>query len=313
MPDKNLRIIFAGTPDFAAHALKALINSQHEVIAVYTQPDRPSGRGRKLKPGPVKEVALEHNIPVFQPETLKEKTEQQQITDLKPDIMVVIAYGLLLPLAVLNIPRLGCINVHASILPRWRGAAPIQRAVLSGDRISGVSIMQMDEGLDTGDVLATVTCNIEPEETGGSLHDKLAQLGVAPLLSVLEQLQAGNAHPVPQNNNEACYARKLSKDEAQINWDQPAIEIERTIRAFNPWPVAFTRLNNENMRLWSAVALEDSSNSAPGTIIDFSKNGIFVATGKGVLRIDQLQIPGGRAMTAGEFINAHDLTDTVLG
>lgn len=313
MPDNNLRIIFAGTPDFSVPALEALINSQHEVIAVYTQPDRPAGRGRKLKASPVKEIALKNNIPVYQPESLKEKSEQDQISQLKPDVMIVVAYGLLLPETILSIPAFGCLNIHASILPRWRGAAPIQRAILGDDKETGVSIMQMDVGLDTGDVLTIATCLIEKNETGGSLHDKLAILGTQPLLDVLEQLQNGSAKPVKQNDNDASYAKKLSKEEALIDWGKQVAEIDRKIRAFNPWPVAFTKLDDKNMRIWSATALDNNSDKKPGTVLSCNKDGVDVATGQGVLRIEKLQMPGGRAMSASEFVNAHDISNVVLG
>ncbi|MDH5436418.1 MAG: methionyl-tRNA formyltransferase [Gammaproteobacteria bacterium] len=313
MPNNSLRIIFAGTPDFSVPALNALIDSQHDVVAVYTQPDRPAGRGRKYKASPVKEVALQNNIPVYQPATLKEKPEQEQIAQLKPDVMVVVAYGLLLPEAVLSIPRLGCLNIHASLLPRWRGAAPIQRAILEGDKESGVCIMQMDIGLDTGDVLAVVTCPIDKNETGGSLHDKLATAGTQPLLDVLEQLQNNSANPVKQDNDAACYAKKLSKEEALIDWGSSAVEIDKKIRAFNPWPVAFTKLDDKNMRIWSATVLDGNSDKKAGTVLNSNKDGIDIATGQGILRITQLQMPGGRAMSASEFINAHNIADTVLG
>ena len=313
MPTKRLRIIFAGTPDFSVPALEALIDSGHEVVAVYTQPDRPAGRGRKLKASPVKEVALKNNISVYQPESLKEKSEQEKIAQLKPDVMVVVAYGLLLPETVLSIPEFGCLNIHASILPRWRGAAPIQRAILEGDSESGISIMQMDIGLDTGDVLTIATCPIEKNETGGSLHDKLAILGTQPLLDVLAQLQNGSVKHVKQKDNDACYAKKLSKEAALIDWNKPVTEIDRMIGAFNPWPVAFTKLNDKNMRIWSATMLDKNSDKKPGTVLSCNKDGLDVATGQGVLHIEKLQMPGGRAMSASEFINAHNISNSVLG
>ena len=312
MPNQSLRIIFAGTPDFSVPALEALINAGHDVVAVYTQPDRPAGRGRQLKASPIKEVALKNNIHVFQPESLKEKPEQDQIAQLKPDIMIVVAYGLLLPEPVLSIPQFGCLNIHASILPRWRGAAPIQRAILAGDSETGVSIMQMDIGLDTGDVLAVATCAITENETGGSLHDKLAILGTQPLLDVLAQLQSGTVNPVKQDDSQANYAKKLSKEEALIDWGKPAAEIERKIRAFNPWPVAYARMNKENMRIWSATIINSNSDKKPGTVLSCNKEGIDVATGKGIMRIEKLQMPGKRAMTASEFVNAHDISGSIL-
>jgi methionyl-tRNA formyltransferase len=256
----SLRIIYAGTPDFSVAALQALIDSCHEVVAVYTQPDRPAGRGRGLKASPVKEKALEYDIPVYQPESLRDKQAQAELQGLNADLMVVVAYGLLLPAAVLKIPRLGCINIHASLLPRWRGAAPIQRAILAGDKKTGITIMQMDEGLDTGDMLAVAECEVSADDTGSSLHDKLMILGAETLMSVLPAIAQHTQERVKQNDADACYAIKLNKAEAKINWSQSAEEIQRAIRAYNSWPVAYCTYDKNSkpsgLRLWQAEVIK---------------------------------------------------------
>src|SRR5690606_30946186 len=250
---RPLRIVFAGTPVFAALHLQALLDwGGGEVIGVYTQPDRPAGRGKQLAASPVKQLALAHSLPVFQPPSLRSAEAQAELKALGADLMVVVAYGLILPKTVLETPRLGCINVHASILPRWRGAAPIQRAIAAGDQETGITIMQMDEGLDTGAMLHVRTLPIEPTDTGGSLHDRLAELGAEALLESLEDLERRQAEAQPQDNAQATYARKLDKDEAWINWHMPATDIERLVRAFNPWPVAYTLDHGERVRIWSA-------------------------------------------------------------
>jgi methionyl-tRNA formyltransferase len=314
----SLNIIFAGTPDFAAVALRALLNSSHTIKAVYTQPDRPAGRGRQLTPSPVKQLALAHDLPVYQPLTLKDAAEQKKLADLQADIMVVVAYGLLLPLPVLQAPRLGCINIHASLLPRWRGAAPIQRAIQAGDEKSGVIIMQMDEGLDTGAMLYRVECPIQPDDTSQTLHDRLATLGADAMLKTLSQLAQGTANPEQQNHALATYAHKIKKEEAALHWQLSAVELERQVRAFNPWPVAYTTCRDQVLRVWQATTLhtESKETSVPGTIIHASSQGIDVATGSGVLRLQKLQLPGGKVLSAADILNArqHDFAvGTILG
>ena len=308
-----LDIVFAGTPEFAAEALQALLATEHRVLAVYTQPDRPAGRGRKVVFGPVKQLALAHHLPVRQPKSLKDAVEQAVLAELRADLMVVAAYGLLLPQAVLDVPRLGCINIHASLLPRWRGAAPIQRAILAGDVESGVTIMQMEAGLDTGPMLHKLKCPIHADDTGGVLHDRLARLGAKALLEVLPGLAAATLTAEPQDDAHATYANKLAKQESHIDWHQPALQIDRQVRAFNPWPVAQTGYQGAVMRIWQSQVLPDGVSAEPGTIVDAGKEGIDVATGQGRLRIVRLQMPGRRAMLAQEFLNAHRVDGVVLG
>jgi len=298
-----LNIVFAGTPDFAAEHLKALVDSRHNVIAVYSQPDRPAGRGKKLQPSPVKKVALEHDIPVYQPVNFKQDGALEELQALNADIMVVVAYGLLLPKAVLDAPKMGCINVHASLLPRWRGAAPIQRAVEAGDSETGITIMQMDEGLDTGDMLNKVTLDIRANETGGSLHDRLLEKGPQSLLQTLTLLQAGEAIAEKQNDLQANYAHKLSKEEALVNWNDSAENIERRVRAFNPFPVAYTLLGDQRIKVWQACNLGQTTRLLPGTIASVSNEGIDVATGDGVIRLVTLQLPNKKAMSVADILN----------
>lgn len=296
-----LRIVFAGTPDFAARHLAALIDSHHDVIAVYSQPDRPAGRGKKLKASEVKELALEHNIPVYQPENFKSDEAKAELAALNADVMVVVAYGLLLPKAVLDMPKFGCLNVHGSILPRWRGAAPIQRSIWAGDAETGVTIMQMDVGLDTGDMLHIVTCPIESTDTSASLYEKLAQTGPSALLETLEQVASGTTHPVKQDDAQANYAKKLSKEEAQIDWTMSAEQIERNIRAFNPWPVAFTHMQNHAVKIWQAEV--DARSGEAGKVLSADKSGVVIATGDKALRITLLQPEGKKPMSAQDFLN----------
>lgn len=299
-----MRLVFAGTPDFAVPALDALIAAGHEIVAVYTQPDRPAGRGRKLAPSPVKQRALEHGIPVEQPESLKNPEGRTALAAYHPDVMIVVAYGLLLPQAVLDIPAHGCLNIHASLLPRWRGAAPIQRAIAAGDTETGVGIMRMEKGLDTGPVLLERRIPIDAAETGGSLHDKLAALGAEAIVEALVNLTTLDARP--QDDSKATYAHKLTKQEAALDWSKSAIELARQVRAFDPWPVAFTIFNHETLRIWSAEALPLSAKKfTPGEIASATVDGIDLATGEGLLRITRLQPPGKRPMNVAEFLNGH--------
>ncbi|WP_165309943.1 methionyl-tRNA formyltransferase [Vibrio ziniensis] len=301
---QSLRIVFAGTPDFAARHLAALLSSEHEVIAVYTQPDRPAGRGKKLTASPVKELALEHNIPVYQPENFKSDEAKQELAELNADLMVVVAYGLLLPQVVLNTPRLGCINVHGSILPRWRGAAPIQRSIWAGDAQTGVTIMQMDIGLDTGDMLSIATLPIEATDTSASMYDKLAVLGPKALVECLTDIANGTAKAEKQDDEQANYAKKLSKEEARINWNDDAAHIERCVRAFNPWPMSHFEVAENSIKVWQSRVVDQSSNKPAGTIIQADKTGIYVSTGNGVLALEQLQVPGKKAMSVQDILNA---------
>ena len=305
MPEP-LKIIFAGTPDFSVFPLKALLDSPHEVIAVYTQPDRPAGRGRELKPSPVKQVALDAGLTVYQPVNFKDEKDLELLESLQADVMVVVAYGLILPQRVLDAPKHGCLNIHASILPRWRGAAPIQRAIQAGDEETGVTIMQMEAGLDTGPMLLIEKIKIGEAETGGQLHDRLAPLGASALIKTLELLVAGNLQPQIQDDNLAVYAHKLDKKEAEIDWSQPAEQIHRDIRAFNPWPVSYTYLENKSLRIWESLVVNAEQDVEPGTVVSTSSEGIDVATGKGLLRIVQLQPQGKRVMSSRDYLNAND-------
>ena len=304
---KSLNIIFAGTPDFAAQHLQAILNSQHNVIAVYTQPDKPAGRGKKLQASSVKQLAEQNNIPVYQPKSLRKEEEQSELKALNADVMVVVAYGLILPKAVLDAPRLGCLNVHGSILPRWRGAAPIQRSIWAGDAQTGVTIMQMDEGLDTGDMLHKVYCDILPNETSASLYNKLAELAPSALIDVLDNLENGKFIAEKQDDSQSNYAEKLSKEEAQLDWSLPAIQLERNIRAFNPWPIAYFSTedkdgNAQTLKVYQAEVLSHQDKPA-GTILSADKNGIQIATVDGVLNLLQLQPAGKKPMFAQDLLN----------
>ncbi|RLT99249.1 methionyl-tRNA formyltransferase [Ketobacter sp.] len=304
-----LNIVFAGTPDFAATVLQSILGSRHRVIACYTQPDRPAGRGRKLTPSPVKALAQEQDIAVYQPLNFKAEPDRAQLAALNADLMVVVAYGLILPRAVLEAPRLGCINVHASLLPRWRGAAPIQRAIAAGDTESGVTIMQMDVGLDTGAMLLKACTPIAADDTGGSLHDRLADMGGKAILDTLEQIADGSATLEPQDNSLATYAHKLSKEEGRLDWSRSAFELNNLVRAFNPWPVAHTELNGNTLRVWRSQALEQPAPPAvedtiPGTLLAVNKDSLDVATGSGVLRLLELQLPGAKRLPVADILNA---------
>ncbi|WP_127959753.1 methionyl-tRNA formyltransferase [Serratia microhaemolytica] len=300
----SLRIIFAGTPDFAARHLQALLDSPHQVVGVFTQPDRPAGRGNKLTPSAVKVLAEQHQLAIFQPKSLRAAEAQQQIAELNADVMVVVAYGLILPAAVLSIPRLGCLNVHGSLLPRWRGAAPIQRALWAGDQQTGITIMQMDAGLDTGDMLYKLHCPIAAEDTSATLYEKLALIGPEGLLATLQQLNAGHCVPEVQDEQLANYAEKLSKEEARLDWELSANQLERCIRAFNPWPVSYFMLEDQPVKVWQANVLAVVSNATPGTVIGADKHGIQIATGDGVLNLTQLQPAGKKVMSAQDLLNS---------
>ncbi|KAF1725216.1 MULTISPECIES: methionyl-tRNA formyltransferase [Pseudoxanthomonas] len=299
-----MRIVFAGTPAFAVPCLRAA-HAHHEVVAVYTQPDRPAGRGRGLTPSPVKLEAIQRGIPVLQPVSLKKKSTQDALREMQPDVMIVVAYGLILPQAVLDIPQYGCWNVHASLLPRWRGAAPIQRAIEAGDDETGVCLMQMEAGLDTGPVLLAQSLPIGPDDTGGQLHDRLSDLGAQVLRDALGLLRAGvrlPPHPQPEVGVE--YAHKLDKAEAKLDWAQPAEVLARKVRAFNPWPVAEAQVAGERLRIHGAVAVEQAHAAAPGTLLTASRQGLDIACGAGVLRLRVVQREGGKAITAADYLNA---------
>lgn len=308
-----LRIIFAGTPDFSVAPLKTLVDSKHDVIAVYTQPDRPAGRGRKLTASPVKQTALEHDLPVFQPESLKTPEAQAEIEALQADVMIVVAYGLILPKAVLEMPKYGCLNIHASLLPRWRGAAPIQRAIQMGDAETGVTIMQMDIGLDTGDMLTRLKTPITPEDTAQTLHDRLSSLGCDAMMTTLTLLQSEQLVPVKQDEANVTYAEKLNKAEAEIDWQASAETLACQIQAFNPWPVAFTQYQGQPLRIWQANVGDITTKKPPGLVISVTKAGMEIATGEGSLLIKQVQPSGKKAMPAYDFAQARQLTGQMLG
>ena len=298
------KIIYAGTPDFAVPPLAALLEAGYAVCAVYTQPDRPAGRGRKPQASPVKTLALAEQIPVYQPLSLRDPEAQATLAAHQADLLVVAAYGLILPQIVLDTPRHGCVNIHASLLPRWRGAAPIHRALLAGDQLTGITLMQMEAGLDTGPMLLKRECPILASDTAQSLHDRLAALGAQTLLDGLQHWD--NLLPVPQDHAAACYAHKLEKSEAELDWQQPALQLERQVRAFNPWPVAQTTLRGLTLRIWAATALPEAHTSAaPGSLVGADKTGILVSTGAGLLRVQQLQQAGKKVLAASEFLNAH--------
>lgn len=308
-----MKIIFAGTPEFAVPCLQVLLDSEHEVCAVYTQPDRPAGRGRKLQPSPVKELALSAGIPVFQPLTLKTDEDLQQISALNADLMVVVAYGMILTQAVLDVPRLGCINVHASLLPRWRGAAPIQRALMAGDEHSGVTIMQIVRKLDAGDMLHKESCAIEPTDTASALHDKLSALGAIGLVKVLAQLEAGTVQPEVQDEALVTYAEKLEKSEAVIDWTQAAADIARKVRGLNAWPVAQTLYQDKVLRIWQAQTLDEKAVGLQAGVVRSVDKNMDVATGQGWLRLLEVQLPGGKRMPVQAFLSAHDADGVKLG
>jgi len=301
----RLRVAFAGTPEFALPAMDALLATQHEIVGVWTQPDRPAGRGRKLAASPIKQHALAHSIPVYQPASFKTMATHLQLRTLKPDVMVVAAYGLLLPPAVLEIPRYGCINIHASLLPRWRGAAPIQRALLAGDTETGITLMQMNQGLDTGDMLDIRKLLIRDDDTAQSLHDRMANLGATAIVELLAALP--DVKRLAQDESVATHAAKLTRAEARVDWNMPAKAIALRVRAYNPWPVAHTQWCGEWLRIWTAQAISSATADKPGTVINAGIEGIDVATGSAVLRIQELQAAGRRRITAVEFTRGHML------
>ena len=297
-----MKIIFAGTPDFAATHLQALIR-QHDIVAVYTQPDRPAGRGKKLTASPVKLLAAQNNLDIYQPQSLKDAEQQAILARLKADIMVVVAYGLILPQVILDTPRFGCINVHGSILPRWRGAAPIQRAVEAGDNETGITIMQMDAGLDTGAMLTITRCTVDANETSGSLYNKLAALGGPALLGTLDKIEAGTAVATAQDNDQSTYAKKIDKIEALINWSESAAIIDRRIRAFNPFPAAYTEIGGQRVKIWGAQ-VASKQQASPGQILAADNNGLLVACGQGCLLLTEIQLAGKSRMPVSEILRS---------
>ena len=307
---KPLKIIYAGTPEFAVPALEALIASDHDVVAVYTQPDRPAGRGRKVQFGPIKKMAVDEGIEVQQPVSFKDPETQEILKAYNCDVMIVAAYGLILPQTILDTPKYGCLNIHGSLLPRWRGAAPIHRAIQSGDVETGVTIMQMAAGLDTGDMLLKVICPITVNDTSQTIHDRLAKDGANALLKTLETIN--NLQAEVQDEDKTCYAQKLNKAEAEIDWSQPAKQIDRNIRAFNPWPVAYTLFEGKPLRIFMSKAQDKQSDKPAGTVIAETNEGIEIATGDGVLSFSRLQLPGKKAMDVKDFLNGRSLMGVIL-
>lgn len=298
-----MRVVFAGTPEFAVPSLQQLLQSQHEVVGVFTQPDRPAGRGRQLRPSPIKACAVEAGLPVHHPTTLRDVQVQNTLRGLSPDVMVVVAYGLLLPKQILELPKHGCINVHPSLLPRWRGAAPIQHTLLAGDQETGVAIMQLDEGMDTGPIYMMEKAPIEPTDNSATLHDRLSVFGANLLVKTLDELQAGTITAQPQSTQGVTHASKINKADAVIDWRLSAREIFNQVRAFNPWPVSQTTVGDRTLRVWEAALLEQSTQEQPGTIIAVTEFGVDVATGDGCLRLLRVQLPGGKQIAASEFAN----------
>lgn len=307
-----MKIIFSGTPEFAVPALQMLLDSEHEVVAVYTQPDRPAGRGRKLQTGPVKSLALTEGIPVYQPLNLKQDADIAQLQALDADLMVVVAYGLILSQQVLDIPRLGCINIHGSLLPRWRGAAPINRAIMAGDTQTGVTIMRVVKQLDAGDMLRKTVCEIGEHETASELHDRMKVMGAEGLQKTLALMQAGQLNPEKQDEALVTYAHKLEKSESELDWTRSAIELARQVRGLNAWPVAQTTLQDKVMRVWQAEVVAGNSDALPGSILADEKH-IDVVTGDGVLRLLEIQLPGKKRMQVADFLNAHHVAGLQLG
>ncbi len=308
-----MRIIFAGTPEFAVPALQSLCDSDHQIVAVYTQPDRPAGRGQQLQMSPVKQLALQHDLPVYQPTSLKDDEEQAALRELRPDLMVVAAYGLLLPQAVLDIPHIGCLNIHASLLPRWRGASPIQQAILHGDAQTGVTLMKMARELDAGDTIAMTAIDIASRWSAGDLHDQLSILGAELLVNNLDDLPEQWVKALPQDESLVTYAAKLEKKQAEIDWSKSAIQLDREVRAYNPWPVSFTASDGAVLRVWQAKPLLETPGGLPGFVMKHSKSGVDVCCGEGVLRITELQFSGKRRCSAADALNGRDLGGQQLG
>ncbi len=308
-----LKIIYAGTPEFSIPALKTLLQSGHQVVAVYTQPDRPAGRGRKLQASPVKSCALEHGVPVLQPENFKSAADLDHLAGLQADLMIVAAYGLLLPPAVLAAPRLGCVNIHASLLPRWRGASPIQQAILAGDSHSGVTLMKMEQGLDSGDMIASRAIEIDNGWSAGDLHHRLAPLGAELLMENIDDIEDALSNARVQDETEVTYAPRLVKQQAEIDWEKSMTLLLREVRAFNPWPVSYSAIDGQNLRLWRAQAGGQDVAGEPGAVVDHDSNGVYVKCGDGIMQITELQFAGRNRCDAAQALNARDLTGCVLG
>lgn len=300
-----MQIVFMGTPDFSVPVLEALAGSKHQVIGAITQPDKPKGRGRSIVMTPVKEKALELGIPVYQPVKVRDPEFVQVLKNLNPDIIVVVAFGQILPKQVLDVPAFGCVNIHASLLPRYRGAAPIQWAVIDGEKESGVTTMMMDEGLDTGDMLEKASVVLSPDETGGSLHDKLSAMGAELILSTLSKIEDGTITRTPQTDENTCYARMLKKSMGDIDWTMDAVSIERLIRGLNPWPSAYTRWNQKTLKIWKAEALKDEYEGTCGEVVYRDKNAIYIKTGRGTLSLKELQPEGKKRMEVEAFLRGY--------
>ncbi len=302
-----MKIVIMGTPDFAVRSLETLIHSKHEVIGVVTQPDKPKGRGKTIQMTPVKELALEHGIPVFQPKRIRNEEAIAHVKEWNPDVIVVAAFGQLLPKEIIDMPQYGCLNIHASLLPKYRGASPIQQAVINGEKESGVTIMKMDEGLDTGDMLKKKSVLLDEKETGESLHDKLALLGGPLMLEVLEELEKGTAVLTPQKDEESSYAKMLKKDMGHIDWEKPATVIECLIRGLNSWPSAYTGFEGKTLKIWNADVVEENSEYNPGTIVRTEKDAVFVQTGEGLLKLKEVQLEGKKRMDMAAFLRGYHM------
>ena len=307
-----MRVIFMGTPDFAVGTLEAIIEAGHEVVLAVTQPDKPKGRGNTMQFPPVKECALAHGIEVFQPVKIREDASVQYLQGYHPDIIIVVAFGQILPKSILDMPKYGCVNVHASLLPKYRGAAPIQWAVINGDEFTGVTTQRMDVGLDTGDIIAKREVRLSPDETGGSLFDKLAEVGAKLCVETMDMLEKGTAVFVPQNDDFCSHTTKITKEMGNLDWNRPAVELERLVRGLNPWPSAYTYLDNKTFKIWKSTVLEENSNFTPGSVVRADKSGIYVQTGGGMLVLQEVQLEGKKRMDAAAFCNGYSLQEGVL-